>query len=304
MHGIKIPFTGMIVSCLSVTCIILIAYYIPVKNSIIKATILVALFKMLLSPHSPPTAYLAVFFQGCLGQLLFYNKRFFKISAITLSVLALVESAGQRILVLMIVYGNDFWYAVDSYIKKLTGGNNIYYSKWLAISYILLHAITGVFIGIFAVRLAEKSDAWRSNQVDLIFNKNATQTHEDVKSGNKKTKWFFIFLWLVLVLLFVHAYLDPANSVLPAGDVLRIILRTILIVLSWYLVIAPLIMGMIKRGLRLQQIKQQLAVSEIIELIPRIKYIFTKSWLLSANEKGIKRIKLFIKILFVNVLSN
>src|SRR5688500_13846567 len=98
MHAAKIPFTGMIVSSLAVTCIILIAYFVPVRGSIIKATIIVAIFKLLLSPHSPPTAYLAVFFQGYIAELLFFNRKFFRASAIALGIIALVESSIQRML--------------------------------------------------------------------------------------------------------------------------------------------------------------------------------------------------------------
>src|SRR4028118_434579 len=100
-HAIKIPFTGIVVSSGAVICICLIAYYVPVKGAIIKATIIVAVFKMMLSPHSPPTAYIAVFFQGLLGQILFFNLNFYRVSCVILGVFAMVESAVQRILVLV-----------------------------------------------------------------------------------------------------------------------------------------------------------------------------------------------------------
>src|SRR5829696_7949245 len=88
MHAVKIPFTGIIVSSGAVICICLIAFYVPVKGAILKATIIVAIFKMMLSPHTPPTAYVAVFFQGLMGQLLFFNLKFFRLSCILLAVFA------------------------------------------------------------------------------------------------------------------------------------------------------------------------------------------------------------------------
>lgn len=303
MHATKIPFTGMIVSSLAVTCIILIAYYVPSKSSIIKATIIVAIFKLLLSPHSPPTAYIAVFFQGYLGHLLFFNRRYFTWPAIILSVFALVESAIQRILVLLILYGNNFWYAVDQYVQKLVGGHDRNYSLLIALGYILLHAVAGIFIGIFAVRLVKRSGRWRSNYSSFLIDKKLPSLSDHpVKQRKKKIKWIFVILWLLLVLLFIQAYADPANSVLPAGIVFRILLRSLLIVLSWYLIFAPLIMQLIKRALRSQQMKQQLPANEIMQLIPQTKYIFTQSWSLSGKESGIKRIKLFLKILVMNIL--
>src|SRR5687767_5786888 len=80
MHAAKIPFTGMVVSSLAVACIMLIAYHVPSRSAILKATVTVAFFKLLLSPHSPPTAYIAVFFQGYLGYLLFNHRKHFLLS--------------------------------------------------------------------------------------------------------------------------------------------------------------------------------------------------------------------------------
>lgn len=303
MHGIHIPFTGMIVSCLAVTCIIFIAYYVPSKNNIIKATIIVACFKLMLSPHSPPTAYIAVFFQGTLGQLLFYKKRFFMASAIILAVMALVESAVQRILVLMILYGNTFWYALNEFIHKTVGTNNINYSSLIAILYILLHAIVGVFTGIYAVNLANRSDSWRKDHTSLQFKIIPGAIPGNNDQRNKRIKWFFVLLWMILILLFLYSYLYPGQSVIRPGEVLKIILRSVLILLTWHIIIAPVMMHFIKRSLHAQQTKQKTALKEIMAIIPATKYIFIQSWKVSAEEKGIKRIKYFLKVLFVNILS-
>jgi ABC-type thiamin/hydroxymethylpyrimidine transport system permease subunit len=64
IHGLKLPVSGLIVGSCAVLCICLIAYYVPARGAILKATVVVAIFKMMLSPQSPPAAYLAVFFQG------------------------------------------------------------------------------------------------------------------------------------------------------------------------------------------------------------------------------------------------
>src|SRR4029078_9591220 len=122
IHGLKIPVSGLVVGSCAVVCISLIGWYVPRKGAIIKATIIVAVFKMMLSPHSPPPAYIAVFFQGLLGELLFWRKRCFTLSCVLLAVLALVESALQRILVLTLIYGNDLWKVINDFIRNLAGG--------------------------------------------------------------------------------------------------------------------------------------------------------------------------------------
>ncbi len=302
MHAARIPFTGMIVSSLAVTCIILIAYYGPAQMSILKATVIVAIFKMMLSPHSPPTSYIAVFFQGYVGYLLFYNKRYFKISAILLSVIALTESAIQRILVLLILYGNSFWKAIDIYLQKLFGGIGRDYSLILASAYILIHAIVGFFLGIFVVKLVKFSHVWREENPSFIINEKLPYVQTSYKR-KKKIKWLFIFFWLVLAILFIHASADPVNSVLPAGNVLRIVLRSLLIVLTWYFLVAPFFMQLLKKILKRQQNKLKMNVDEIMQMIPQTKYIFTQSWVLSAKESGVKRFKFFLKIVVINILN-
>ena len=113
LHAFKIPFTGLFVNSLAVICITLIGYHYRKPGAIIKATMIVCIFKLMLSPHSPPTAYIAVLFQGFLGQLLFTRTTNFTAKAIILASLSLVESSIQRLLVLVIIYGTSFWQAIS-----------------------------------------------------------------------------------------------------------------------------------------------------------------------------------------------
>ncbi len=305
MHGIKIPFTGLIVSSLAVTCIVLIAYYIPSKSAIIKATVIVAIFKLMLSPHSPPTAYIAVFFQGLMGQLLFVNRRYFKSAAILLAVLSLVESAIQRILVLLIVYGSEFWNAVNQFIQKISDEKTLTnYSLMIAVIYIGIHAVIGIFVGIYAAWLAKASEGWKMRYpVFLIPVKKDEPVIGEVKKKRKKLKIIFIIVWLALLAAFIHAYFDPAHAILPRNKVSLILLRSILIVLGWYLLLAPLAMMVIKKLLERQQLKKQEEVNEIMTLIPQTKYIFSRSWQMASKEKGLNRFRFFLKILLINILS-
>jgi hypothetical protein len=97
IHGLRIPVSGLIVGSSAVVCICLIAWYNPLKGTILKATIIVAIFKMMLSPQAPPTAYVAVFFQGILGEAIFWKRRLYTVSCILFGALALIESGLQRI---------------------------------------------------------------------------------------------------------------------------------------------------------------------------------------------------------------
>ncbi|HMJ45712.1 MAG TPA: hypothetical protein VK498_00185 [Ferruginibacter sp.] len=303
MHGINFPFTGMIVSSLAVISIILIAWNVPQPSAILKATVIVAVFKLVLSPHSPPTAYIAVFFQGVMGEVLFANRRYFTASSILLAVLSLIESSIQRILVLVILYGNNFWNAVNVFIKKLIGADHTSnYSLLLAILYISLHAIAGLIVGYYGAKLAKRSVEWNLPP-ELIIEKQPDAIEPNKRKGLKKIKVIFILLWISLVALFIQSLIMPEQSILPPFIAVGILFRSFIVVLSWYVVVSPFIMMIIKITLKTQQEKHKHLLNEITRLIPETKYIFTKSWQLSKNKNSVSRLKLFMKIVLMNILS-
>ena len=307
MHAVKIPFTGVIVSSGAVICICLIAYYVPIKGAILKATIIVAIFKMMLSPHTPPTAYVAVFFQGVIGQLLFLNTRFFRASCILLAVLALVESAVQRIIVITILYGNSFWKAVNEFIRKLTGETSITnYSLAVATGYVVLHAFIGLLVGVFAGSIAWQSRSWGILHEEYLIphpeEGYAFSTKPATGKGKRKIKFLFIFIWIVLILLFLQSYLHIGKPLIPSQVALQIILRSALIILTWYFLINPLLSALIKKWLVSRQKKAESDINTVVSLLPSSRYIFVKSWELSSSARGWKRIPLFCKIVLVNTL--
>ncbi len=307
MHAVKIPFTGIVVSSGAVICICLIAYYVPIKGAILKATIIVAIFKMMLSPHTPPTAYVAVFFQGLMGQLLFFSMRFFRLSCILLAVLALVESAVQRIIVVTVLYGDNFWKALNEFIRKLTGDATVTnYSLMVATGYIIMHAFIGLLVGVFAGSIVWQSRSWSILHQEYLIPEvdeqyNEIQYHR-VKKKKKKIKYLFIFIWVALIILFFQSYLHIGKPIIPSQIPLQILLRSLLIILTWYFLINPLLSVLIKKWLSMQKIKSQSDIIQVNLMLPSARYIFLKSWELSSSARGLKRLSVFCKIVFVNTL--
>lgn len=305
IHGFKLPFSGLIVGSSAVICICLIAFYVPVKGAILKATIIVAIFKMMLSPQTPPTAYIAVFFQGAVGQLLFYSLKNYKIACMLLGVLALVESALQRIIVLTLIYGATFWKAINQFINKLTNEKIITnYSLLITGGYVLFHILFGLMIGAFAAKIIKRSEKWKSldNSFVIDLSNKKDEIFVPKKSSSTKTKPVFIFIWFVLILLFFQAYFKIGNPLLPSKMPLQIILRSMIIILTWYLFISPILIRVMKKWLLNQQQKSAADIQQVILLLPSTKYILTKSWELSATKKGLKRLKEYCKIVLVNTL--
>lgn len=305
MHSIKIPFSGLVISSLAMICIILIAHHVSEKNAILKATIIVAIFKLMLSPHSPGTAYIAVFFQGLLGNFLFLNKKHFTTSAIILGILGAVESAIQRLLVLVIVYGNAFWKAVNVYINKLTGEKTITnYTLFIAIGYVLIHAIVGLLIGIYASRIAKKSFHWKTQHPEFLI-KNTIQYQNEAlqkKKKNKPVKWIFIICWMLLLSIYIFSWIFPAKTIIPKNEIIAILLRSVLIITTWLLIFSPMLSLFIKKSIESKKLEHHEAIGAITKLLPESKSIFIGCWKLSAKEKGIGRLSLFSKMLIVNTV--
>jgi len=305
IHGFKIPVSGLVVGSCAIVCICLIAWYVPVKGAIIKATIIVAIFKMMLSPQAPPPAYIAVFFQGLLGELLFWNKRFFRLSCILLAVLGLLESGLQRILMLTIVYGNDLWTVVNNFFNGLTKQKETTnYSLLIGGGYVLLHLITGIVVGWWTSLLPQRITKWRAEKKYIIIpdNINTTLPPAERKKRKRLKKGLFI-IWIVLIVLYVQSYFKIGPPLLPTHISLKILLRSLIIVLGWMFIIGPLLTQLLHNWLQKRKAKSQEEVKEVLQLLPATQQLIVQSWKQSGQYKGLKRIINWSKIVLVNALS-
>jgi len=305
IHGFRIPVSGLLVGSCAVVCICLIAWYVPVRGAIIKATIIVAVFKMMLSPQAPPMAYAAVFFQGLLGELLFRNKRYFTLSCILFAVLALLESGLQRILVLTIIYGNDLWVVINDFINGLTKQKTATnYSLLIGSGYVLLHLITGVVVGGWAAQLPKRIERWRKEKQFILSHTDTGATPmTDAMPKKRRRRKTVLIIWLLLMALYVQSYFHIGEPLLPAHVSLKILLRSLIIVLGWVFIIGPLVKQLLQRWLQRKKSEVQQEVQEVLNLLPATQQLMAQSWKAAADAKGLKRINDWSKILLVNALT-
>ncbi len=306
IHGFKIPVSGLVVGSCAIICICLIAWYVPKKGAIIKATIIVAIFKMMLSPQAPPPAYIAVFFQGLVGELLFWNRRFFRLSCIVLAVLGLLESGLQRILMLTIVYGNDLWKVVNNFINGLTKQKvSTNYSLLIGGAYVTLHFITGIIVGWWASILPKRIEKWtKDEKYTISINKVTTNTLQEKTKKKKRLKIGLFIIWILLIGLYVQSYFKIGTPLLPAHISLKILLRSLIIVLGWIFIIGPLLKQLLHWWLKKKQTKSQRDVEEVLRLLPATQQLVAQSWKHSAAFKGWKRISIASKIILVSSLTS
>lgn len=310
IHGLRIPVSGLVVGSCAVICICLIGWYVPKKGSILKATVIVAIFKMMLSPQAPPPAYAAVFFQGLMGELLFWNRRFYRLSCFLLAILSLLESGFQRILMLTIIYGENFWKVLNEFINGLTKQKQeTNYSLLLGSGYVILHLIVGGLVGWWASLLPGKISKWRQEGDNGIILNSSPPV--DIPSEDKKRSKFekgVFIMWILLILFYVQSYYKIGNPLLPPHVSLNILVRSMIIVLTWYFVASPLIKQFLHWWLRRKKTKAQPDIQKVLELLPDTQQLAAKSWKLAGKQyqqkKGIARLIATGKTILVNALND
>ena len=304
IHGFRIPVSGLVMGSAAIACICLIGWYAPGKGHILKATIVVAIFKMLLSPQAPPPAYIAVFFQGLLGELLFRNRRYYALSCFLLAVLGLLESGLQRIIVLTIIYGNDFWLAVNNFINGLTKQKHpANYSFGIAAGYTVLHLIAGFLVGWWVSRLPARVEKWKEDKRFQIPASAPSFSLPERKRKKKRLKTGLLVIWILLIGLYVQSYYRIGTPLLPAHISVKILLRSLIIVLGWIFIVGPLLKKLLHGWLQKKKSEWAYEVAEVEKLLPAMQQLLIAGWKGSAVARGWKRLGLFSKMVLTNTLS-
>ncbi len=302
IHGFRLPVSGLIIGGSAVVCISLIGHLIPFRGAIIKATIVVAIFKMLLSPQSPFPAYIAVLFQGICGELLFSGKKNFQLRCYLLAFLALIESAFQRVLVMTILFGVEFWKAVNDFISGLTHTDpTTNYSLYFVMIYIALHLTAALFIGRFTSSIPKMLNySYEELQTFLIPMNEGTDLEERVPKKRKLN--FLLIIWLCLIAIYIYTLVYPQGIFASGHASLKFIFRSTIILLTWYLIFAPLLLRLLKSWLEKQKGTYKREIEEIVLLIPSAKILIRESWSKSSRKNGYARVKLFWKYLIINTV--
>lgn len=193
MHGLKLPFTGLTVGGVAVAVLIVLAaherglYGSPTTDKrttrlLLEVTGTILLIKALASPQSPVTAYVAVAFQGAMAALLFRIIPSFRWAALLFAFLAMVESATQKLLMMVLVYGHAFIDALDALTAYASGqiaatGLHLPLSSSLLLGvFLALYAGWGVLLGATvggwperAQTLgAELANEWRNAEIEEL----------------------------------------------------------------------------------------------------------------------------------------
>lgn len=302
IHGFHIPVSGLLVGSGAIICISLIAWYKPERGAIIKATLIVAIFKMMITPYAPVPAYFAVFFQGVLGELVFFNRRFFRTACVVLAVLSMLESGLQRILMLTIVYGNDLWKAINGFVNNLTGQTDmINYSLFIIGWYVLLHILMGFIVGIWIGVLPSQIKNLETLQQQFpVLPVTGTDQAALATKKSRNPRLILFIIWILLLLLYVQSFFHIGRPLLPTHIPLRIFIRSVIIILTWFFAVGPLLRYALNKWLQQKQRRWQQDIKQVVNLLPAMQQIVTQSWSMAGGKKGWGRYKLFTRIILAN----
>ncbi len=289
LHALKLPFTGILVGGVAVISIALIGFYQKEgSNKIIEALLIIIMVKLLVSPHSPWQAYIAVAFQGYLGSLIYRKKNFFKVRTTIFAILALFESAIQKLLVALLIFGNNFFESIDiaaaSVVSSLGWNTNLSIVYLVFGIYIVLHLIVGAILGYWIPKIPNDVKQFMDN---MPFIEDITPVENSNRIARIKRR-LWVSIGIFIAILVILKLLLPDTGYAP---LIWMFLRALLVSLALVFIVGPFLKKVVEKYIRRQNIDTT-AWNDIINMIPQytlkaygmMKYVNT-------NYKGFSKVK-------------
>ncbi len=285
LHAVQVPFTGIMVGGIAVAIICLIGLHNERPFAAIwKATLSVLVVKLLISPYTPFPAYVAVLFQCFVGSFFFLLFGYRRWAVMLFSVLAMVESAIQKVLVLTLIFGKELWTSINQFsdsVLKQFGLHVSSYSQILIVAYVAVYFLWGVILGLFVFKLpaaiAKKEDII---QTILSVGNSKISPAEMKKTRQNFFKKIILFLIVLsLVFYFTHSAM--------------LMLKSILVIVSIYFII-PLLLQKI-----IQLLKIKNNTTQLIQDMTALKTDAVLVWQYThTHYKNLKAFYQFILLLF------
>ncbi len=303
LHALRLPLRGMIISSIAVILISLIARFSEKPGRILRSTLIVVMIKALISPHTPLQAYLSVFLQGVLGELLFLTKRFRLLSSLLLGIIVSLLNGFQKIIVITLIYGQNLWKTIDDFYYFINNEwfnsalvDDIVFSQWIIGLYIVIHFVVGVAAGLLAYIIPQRVESRMKETLDMPVDFEPALANVPKKPKSKrwiKPSSLAVFVLAIAVILL--SYLYPESSGFDVGAILLMLVRAFLVIFLWFYFIAPLIKGKLIRLLKRKRGSNYAnEVDSIIEFLPKLKLVFASSWVISSKYNGANRLFQFL----------
>jgi len=242
---------------------------------------------MAVSPQSLITAYIAVAFQGIIGAALFEKVKNQNLASYLTAILSLMETALQKLLVLLILFGTSFINASDAFITDIFQKLNMEvnsFSLWILWIYLSIYFFWAIYIGYICTSLPKEIQ-----KRQLKFSQLSYLESEFSFDKKKKSVWLdvsFIVIGLTLILVFAITF----NS-----NILMIAFyRTLIVILLWW-TLSPFLKKAAFYFLDKKRINYASDFSSIFSMLPKMKSKIRPAYnLAKADFKGIAVYKEFV----------
>jgi hypothetical protein len=279
MHAFHLPFTGIFIGGAAVASLAAMAAVLKGQDhrtglgrQLMAATLWVMLVKLLVSPQSPPTSYIAVAFQGVMAAAIYSIVPSFRVASFLFAVIAMLESALQKLLILFLVFGTEFWESLNIWMLSV--------SKQLAQVPLGLNALAGAYVALYALwglYLAYRISIWpkrfaaHSEELKKAFSVwEGSVTEVRAAKRSKTVRWVLL---AVAVLVF---YL------LPSYEAWSTLVRALAFSVALY-GLAPMLMRYWRQ--RLEKKQQSPEVQAILSRVDSQGDLFRFCWEYH-SEKG------------------
>lgn len=308
LHAMKIPLTGLIIGGVATIIIIQISTLKATGREILKATFIVVLVKMILSPYTPVNAYIAVFIQGLAGSVIFSSHGFFKTRAFLFGVVVLGFSALQRLFVLTIIYGKTLWEALDIFIGivfnqiglQQTATEAVSYSTYIIVFYFAAHVLVGAVLGLWSCGLLNRLKKYKLPKEQLVEPVSVKKTPRFKRAWWKKPGVILIFT--LSLFLYIYSIYDPQMSEQISWKPIILIVRSIAILIFWFYWFGPMLRRVAKYLLSKKENEFNTEINETLAQIPQLKILAFQCWKFSFGKSMPARIWDFIHRLPANLL--
>ncbi|MFC3880194.1 hypothetical protein ACFOSV_08405 [Algoriphagus namhaensis] len=282
LHAFRIPLTGVFIACFSALFISLIYSTTRSSKKLIHATLIVLVFKMLLSPHAPLGAFLSVALQGSFGAFIFALVPSQKLGRTLVTVFAYMQSATMKLLSLTIIFGIGFWDALDEFMLSIVAYfpflSTVLSAKNLVLSYLGIYLITGLIAG------------WMIGKVSLESRRGSLDIEGNTPQGEKKKSSKMSLEWPVILLLFLIYFLP----IFP-DSFREMSLRAAIILTLWQLFLGPLVKKLLFKFLGSKRSGMIREINLIEGILPEMRDNLKISWRAASTQKGLLRIPFFVK---------
>ncbi|HMQ07799.1 MAG TPA: hypothetical protein PKC30_10900 [Saprospiraceae bacterium] len=305
LHALQVPFKGLFIGGFAVIIISLICVVSKdKKRSLIMAWMVVMSVKLILSPHTSPVAYIAVTFQAFTGLFLFALVSSPYLAAMLLSIIAMLQSAMQKIIVLSLLFGKSIWDAIDEWgiwVGEIMGfWIQTSSSLWLISIYTGIYFVGGIVIGHIAGRLTHTVfEDWEKTRFRLTLDK----YHQlNITFNRRKNRYRSLLILSILLLLIIITLLIRTEGDAAWFDALKVVSRVVAIVFIWFAWVAPFIARFFHKYFVRKSGEYSQEISQTMELLPYIAWIIKRAWKDSGSHGWVQKIPFFFRLVIMYVL--